>query len=1378
MATTARYIVSNVNATNGSFLDLGIQGRALSDPNSLREIIYYGGTTTTERVYLRSGVTLDFATKVGTGARTVYLDGNYANYTFDTSVSGQLTLTRGSGATLESLKVLTNATTTLVFANGSAATDAANLAVGTATLGTATSGALTATGIAGMTQNLRVITYDGGGEAMAVARAGTTYTTTGGVGVDSIYVERGAKVTAIDLGAGTDKIYLTRNFADYDVRTLSGLTITLGHTASGESVTFSASQGANSDSLVFADGAMGTEALRLAFKAATAASSALSTVTTAGVTGFDAATTTTIYTPGSVSNFALVTDTAAADGITSNGAVSFARAAGDAGDSLQYRVKTGGTFGNWVDTTSSSFTLDAQASGAVGRQYNAGDVEVRQVSASGVQGTAVANTSVIVVDNVSNAPGLGQDAALRYTYRPASSDNQNAETSFGSAAAGSYTVEVWAKADATSAFRQQIFYFRHGSASVQLGIKNGGELYAWTGSDATETNLGFTVQSGVWNHYAVSYDSTATTGNVKITVNGGNSTLTTSTRSMSTAHGVSDIVMVGDHEGTGIPRALNGQMAELKMWSTVRTTVEILADMTNVPTGTETNLAAYFKMDELSGTPANSVTGGPTMTVGVGATQGDVITSAATGVPNSNLVGSAYTTSGTGAEVGATITVTLTRVGESNHVGTGVVQADGTWQVSVSGLTDAQIYGVSTTQTDRAGNVSSENTKNVTVVAGIPTHPVLASASDSGTAGDAVTNTLTPTITGVLPAGVAANAVVTLYNGTTQLATQTGTGTTGGLSVDTTAGTWLYTPGTDYANGDVIKFIVKVGNYSSPPLIVNIDTAVTAATLTSTLPTMVQSTSGDLVLSGALERASLAATVTLTDGATSTQVKVATILQNIDGTTSWSATFTQAELGALADGTVAATISVTDRAGNTGGNFATTQSFTLEVANAAPVATATVIPTLAISATATGTILNLADVDAVTAGVQPAFTDADAVGSTNGTLSYSGKAITGLGTDGAVGGGDDTYGALPTWLEVTSAGVVQVVAGQAPVAGTYNLHLTATDGAEATAVRDVTVSVSAGITLSNGAMQGGANLDLRTNAVLYASEDVNLVGVTAATGMTIKLVNLTTAGRDITLDLTNATDRAMVSITNGSTGNAIVINPAYDLDAGDQYRVEVSAGAFVATSGSSTSLALDSTNGITFTTINLSTVAAGASISADIWNAPDAITGEADWRAVTWHNLVGSGSRGTDGNGYTASKATAAIDAAGGEHVFYLGAITDAGSNVFTTATDSWAQVNNFGKDDRLYFDDQANSASTYGQFNVANSVGLSSYDEGTSGVDGNRATVSAASTATGGLWLDMTLDTSADNWASQTQNYAESWSGTTAPTFQSVYGASPVLVA
>jgi len=455
--------------------------------------------------------------------------------------------------------------------------------------------------------------------------------------------------------------------------------------------------------------------------------------------------------------------------------------------------------------------------------------------------------------------------------------------------------------------------------------------------------------------------------------------------------------------------------------------------------------------------------------------------------------------------------------------------------------------------------------------------------------------------------------------------------------------------------------------------------------------------------------------------------------------------------------------------------------FTVAVAdvNDAPQANTGVVIDRTIGTDASGVILNLADADPV-AGAQPAFTDADAAGSANGTLNYSGQLITNLGTDNAVGGtgsNADTYGALPTWLEVTSAGVVQVVAGQAPVTGIHHLHLTASDGAQATAVRDMTLTVSAGITLSDAGMQGKSNLDLRTDAVLFAAQDVNLVGKTSAAGMTIKLVNLTTPGRDIVLDLANDTDRGMVSITHGSTHTTIVINPAYDLQAGAQYRVEVSSGAFVATGGGSSSLALDATNGIVFNTVALSTVAAGAQITADLLQAPDAATGAISWGQVDWHNLVGHGSRGTEANSFASTKA-AAIDAAVGAHVFYLGAITDAGNRLFTTTTDAWAQVNNFGKDDRLYFDDQVNNASTYGQYNVMNSVGLTTYDEGNNGVDGNRVTFPVSPGPTSGLWLDMTLDTGAGHWASQSQNYASSWSGTAEPTFQSVYAVVPVLIA
>jgi len=454
----------------------------------------------------------------------------------------------------------------------------------------------------------------------------------------------------------------------------------------------------------------------------------------------------------------------------------------------------------------------------------------------------------------------------------------------------------------------------------------------------------------------------------------------------------------------------------------------------------------------------------------------------------------------------------------------------------------------------------------------------------------------------------------------------------------------------------------------------------------------------------------------------------------------------------------------------------TPEGGTVKLDNAAPVASATPIPTQHISAATTGTILDLADVAPATPGAQPAFTDADTARYPDSRLTYSAQSIN-KGADGALGGGDDSYGALPAWLEVTGAGLVQVAAGQTPVPGRYDIHITAADHLRAKAARDISVDV--GITLASASMQGKNNLDLRSNLELFADQDVNLVDAANAQGMSITLVNTADASRSITLDLTRADDRAMVGITHGSEKTAIVINPAFDLDANTAYRIDVSAGAFVAASGSGTgTLALDAANGIAFNTIALRLLAAGEQIGADLWKAPDPATGVAGWDQVAWHQLVGSGTNGTEDNGYTRTKTPTPNDAGEGAHVFYLGAITDAGGKLFTTAVDAWAQVNNFGADDRFYFDDTANNVATYGKFDIAASVGVGTYDDADDGIDGNRVSVGGASRASDGLRVDMTLDITAGHWTGQSQNHASAWDGATEPTFHTVFGVVPVLVA
>ncbi|MET0267499.1 MAG: Ig-like domain-containing protein, partial [Duganella sp.] len=121
-------------------------------------------------------------------------------------------------------------------------------------------------------------------------------------------------------------------------------------------------------------------------------------------------------------------------------------------------------------------------------------------------------------------------------------------------------------------------------------------------------------------------------------------------------------------------------------------------------------------------------------------------------------------------------------------LGTGTANSSGAWSIVPSSALPDGTHTLTARQTDRAGNNSAASTGLVLVIDTTPPVapgvPVLAVASDSGTAGDNITNISQPTLTGT----AAPNAIVRLYDtdGTTVL----------GSAVADSSGNWSITSST------------------------------------------------------------------------------------------------------------------------------------------------------------------------------------------------------------------------------------------------------------------------------------------------------------------------------------------------------------------------------------------------------------------------------------------------------------------------------------------------------------------------------------------------------------------------------------------------------
>ena len=261
------------------------------------------------------------------------------------------------------------------------------------------------------------------------------------------------------------------------------------------------------------------------------------------------------------------------------------------------------------------------------------------------------------------------------------------------------------------------------------------------------------------------------------------------------------------------------------------------------------------------------------------------------------------TLSGTGT-VGDTITI---KDPNGNVIASAVVDVNGNWNATPVNPLPQGVNNLSVTATDPAGNTSAPAALPITIDTTASAAPVaaLAAASDSGIAGDSITNDNTPTITGT---GVVGDTIK-LYapNGTTLL----------GSVVVAANGTWSITPiaaQPDGLNNFKVNATDPAGNVSAFTTVpVTIDTvapnapAADVAALSDTGSSNTDNITSDNTPTISGGSATPGDTITVTMPGSN---EVLTAVVAADGT--WSVTPTQP----LADGTANVSVTATDPQGN------------------------------------------------------------------------------------------------------------------------------------------------------------------------------------------------------------------------------------------------------------------------------------------------------------------------------------------------------------------------------------------------------------------------------------------------------------------------------
>ena len=163
-----------------------------------------------------------------------------------------------------------------------------------------------------------------------------------------------------------------------------------------------------------------------------------------------------------------------------------------------------------------------------------------------------------------------------------------------------FTVSVRLKTDVISA-RQQIIQQTGTNANRVIAINSDGVIASQLGSVSSES--GFTASVNTWYHVVLVHDNSANT--LKWYVNGTEYNTNTSVNIGSNT----GLFKLGTNGGSN-GKWFNGQMDELRIWSAALSEAQIPGDSgtDSILVGNESNLVAYYRFDDASGTSLNDLT--------------------------------------------------------------------------------------------------------------------------------------------------------------------------------------------------------------------------------------------------------------------------------------------------------------------------------------------------------------------------------------------------------------------------------------------------------------------------------------------------------------------------------------------------------------------------------------------------------------------------------------------------------------------------------------------------------------------------------------------------------------------------------------------------
>ena len=247
MANLVRYYFRKLGA---NFVDFKLDYPS-NNLSLIGSDVVYVGSSGVDRVYVAKGVKFTFNNS-GTGTDEIYLDGSFADYSLTAIGTSTLLLT----STAKANTSITLASEDKVFFSDGSSGVKSLITYAAARIGTpstplptlnTTENSLTLPSTNNLDSILRAYTKDPAGVVFAQPHAGVEFILTGHNGVDKVYVSKGGKVNANNLGTGVDLIYLTGSKNEYSPTAVGTSVLVL--TKGTERVTL-----ASEDRVIFADG--------------------------------------------------------------------------------------------------------------------------------------------------------------------------------------------------------------------------------------------------------------------------------------------------------------------------------------------------------------------------------------------------------------------------------------------------------------------------------------------------------------------------------------------------------------------------------------------------------------------------------------------------------------------------------------------------------------------------------------------------------------------------------------------------------------------------------------------------------------------------------------------------------------------------------------------------------------------------------------------------------------------------------------------------------------------------------------------------------------------------------------------------------------------